>query len=61
MDVRKLTSFELINDYRALGYSSIGYRYSNLEMANIDNTAQEFQIDVYKGLFKYIHFPTNKS
>lgn len=48
------TNFELINDYRALGYSSIGYRYANLEMVNIDNTAQEFQIDVYKGLFKYI-------
>ena len=47
-------NFELINDYRALGFSSIGYRYANLEMVNIDNTAQEFQIDVYKGLFKYI-------
>jgi hypothetical protein len=46
------TSFELINDYRVLGYDSVGYRFSNIELLNVDNTAQEIQIDVYKGLFK---------
>jgi hypothetical protein len=44
-------SFDLINDYRALGYNSVGYRFANIEMANVDNTAQQFQIDVYMGLF----------
>ncbi len=44
-------SFDLINDYRALGYNSVGYRFANIEMANVDNTAQEFQVDVYMGLF----------
>lgn len=48
------TSFELINDYRTLGYNSVGYRYSNIEMLNVDNTAQDIQIDIYKGMFKYI-------
>jgi hypothetical protein len=46
------TSFELINDYRTLGYDSVGYRFSNIELLNIDNTAQEVQIDLFKGLFK---------
>ena len=44
-------SFDLINDYRALGYNSVGYRFANIEMANVDNTAQQFQVDVYMGLF----------
>ena len=44
-------TFELINDYRALGYNSIGYRFANIEMLNIDNTAQEVQVDVYMGVF----------
>ena len=46
------TSFELINDYRVLGFNSVGYRYSNIELLNIDNTAQEVQIDLFKGMFK---------
>ena len=46
------TSFELINDYRTLGYDSVGYRYASVELLNLDNTEQEIQIDVYKGLFK---------
>ena len=46
------TNFELINDYRVLGFDSVGYRYSNIELLNIDNTAQEVQIDLFKGLFK---------
>jgi len=45
-------TFELINDYRNLDYNSVGYRYSNIEMLNVDNTAQEVQIDLYKGMFK---------
>jgi hypothetical protein len=48
------TSFELINDYRTLGYDSVGYRYASVELLNLDNTEQEIQIDVYKGLFKGI-------
>lgn len=44
-------TFDLINDYRALGYSSIGYRFANIEMLNVDNTAQDVQIDVYMGVF----------
>ena len=44
-------SFDLINDYRALGYNSIGYRFANIEMLNVDNTAQEVQVDVYMGVF----------
>ncbi len=46
------TSFELINDYRTLGYDSVGYRFANIEMLNIDNTAQEVQIDLFLGVFK---------
>jgi hypothetical protein len=46
------TSFELINDYRTLGFDSVGYRYSNIELLNVDNTAQEVQIDLYLGMFK---------
>lgn len=46
------TSFELINDYRVLGYDSVGYRYSNIELLNVDNTAQEFQLDLFLGMFK---------
>jgi hypothetical protein len=44
-------SFDLINDYRALGYNSIGYRFANIEMLNVNNTAQEVQVDVYMGVF----------
>lgn len=46
------TSFELINDYRTLGYDSVGYRYANIEMLNVDKEAQEVQIDLYLGMFK---------
>jgi len=46
------TSFELINDYRTLGYDSVGYRYANIELLNVDNTAQEFQLDLFLGMFK---------
>jgi len=45
-------SFELINDYRALGFNSVGYRFANIEMLNVDNTAQEFQLDLFLGIFK---------
>jgi len=45
-------TFELINDYRVLGYNSVGYRFANIELLNVDNTAQEFQLDLYIGLFK---------
>jgi hypothetical protein len=55
------TSFELINDYRALGYNSVGYRFANIEMLNVDNTAQDIQIDVYKGLFEYVDAVSNSS
>jgi len=48
-------TFELINDYRVLGYNSIGYRYSNIELLSVDNTAQDIQIDIYKGMFKLIN------
>jgi hypothetical protein len=46
------TSFELINDYRTLGFNSVGYRFANIEMLNVDNTAQEFQLDLFLGMFK---------
>jgi hypothetical protein len=46
------TSFELINDYRVLGYDSVGYRYANIELLNVDKEAQEFQLDLYLGMFK---------
>lgn len=45
-------TLELINDYRVLGYNSVGYRFANIEMLNVDNTVQEFQLDLYLGLFK---------
>jgi len=45
-------TLELINDYRVLGYNSVGYRFANIELLNVDNTAQEFQLDLYIGLFK---------
>jgi hypothetical protein len=54
-------TFELINDYRTLGYNSVGYRYSNIEMLNVDNTAQDIQIDIYKGMFKYISVSASSS
>lgn len=46
------TSFELINDYRALGYNSIGYRFANIETLNLDKEEQEVQVDIYLGVFK---------
>ena len=46
------TTFELINDYRVLGYDSVGYRFANIELLNVDNTAQEFQLDLFLGMFK---------
>jgi len=46
------TTFELINDYRVLGYDSVGYRYANIELLNVDKEAQEFQLDLYLGMFK---------
>ena len=52
------TSFELINDYRSLGYDSVGYRYANIELLNVDNTAQEFQLDLYLGMFKQFSIKT---
>ena len=55
------TTFELINDYRSLGFDSVGYRFANIEMLNVDNTAQEVQIDVYKGLFNYVDAVSNSS
>jgi hypothetical protein len=52
------TSFELINDYRSLGYDSVGYRYANIELLNVDNTAQEFQLDLFLGMFKQFSIKT---
>jgi hypothetical protein len=51
-------NFELINDYRTLGYNSIGYRFSNIELLQVDNTAQEFQLDLYLGMFKQFSIKT---
>ncbi len=48
------TTFELINDYRVLGYDSVGYRFSNIEMLNLNSKEQEIQIDLYLGLFSEI-------
>jgi len=45
-------NFELINDYRVLGFNSVGYRFANIELLNVDKQEQEVQIDVYKGMFK---------
>ena len=52
------TTFELINDYRSLGFDSVGYRYANIELLNVDNTAQEFQLDLYLGMFKQFSIKT---
>lgn len=52
------TSFELINDYRTLGYDSVGYRYANIELLQVDNTAQEFQLDLFLGMFKQFSIKT---
>lgn len=52
------TSFELINDYRTLGFDSVGYRYANIELLNVDNTAQEFQLDLFLGMFKQFSIKT---
>jgi hypothetical protein len=54
-------TFELINDYRVLGFDSVGYRFANIELLNVDNTAQEVQIDVYKGLFDDVEVISNAS
>ena len=45
-------NFELINDYRVLGFNSVGYRYANIELLNVDKNPQEVQIDIYLGMFK---------
>ena len=45
-------NFELINDYRALNYNSVGYKYANIESLYVDNTEQEIQIDLFLGMFK---------
>jgi hypothetical protein len=45
-------NFELINDYRNLGFNSVGYRFANIEMLNVDKNPQEVQIDIYLGMFK---------
>jgi hypothetical protein len=50
-------SLELINDYRVLGYNSVGYRFANIELLNVDNTSQEVKVDIYKGLFEYVLVP----
>ena len=52
------TTFELINDYRSLGFDSVGYRYANIELLNVDNTLQEFQLDIYLGMFKQFSIKT---
>jgi hypothetical protein len=46
------TSFELINDYRTLGYNSVGYKYASVELLKVDNSEQEIQIDLYLGMFE---------
>jgi hypothetical protein len=51
-------NFELINDYRVLGFNSVGYRFANIEMLNVDNTLQEFQLDIYLGMFKQFSIKT---
>ena len=51
-------SLELINDYRALGYNSVGYRFASVELLSVDNTAQEVKIDIYKGVFEFVLVPT---
>ena len=51
-------NFELINDYRTLGYNSVGYRFANIELLQVDNTAQEFQLDLYLGMFKQFSIKT---
>jgi hypothetical protein len=51
-------NFELINDYRNLGFNSVGYRFANIEMLNVDNTLQEFQLDIYLGMFKQFSIKT---
>jgi hypothetical protein len=48
------TSFELITDFRVLGTNSVGYRFANIDWLNVDNTEQEIQIDLYKGMFETI-------
>ena len=55
------STFELINDYRVLGTSSVGYRYSNIELLNLDNTAQKFQLDLYLGVYDYISITSQTS
>jgi len=51
-------NFELINDYRVLGFNSVGYRFANIDLLNVDNTAQEFQLDIYLGMFKQFSIKT---
>ena len=52
---------ELINDYRVLGYNSVGYRFANIELLNVDNTAQEVKVNIYKGLFEFVLVPNQST
>ena len=54
-------SMELINDYRVLGYNSVGYRFANIELLNVDNTAQEVKVNIYKGLFEFVLVPNQST
>ena len=50
-------SLELINDYRQLGVNTVGYRYASIDWLDVDNTAQEVKIDIYKGVFEFVLVP----
>ena len=50
-------SLELINDYRALGYNSVGYRFASVELLSVDNTAQEVKVNIFKGVFEFVLVP----
>lgn len=53
-------NFELITDYRSVaGFNNIGYRFSNIEMLNIDNTAQKIEVVFYRGGYESILVPAN--
>jgi hypothetical protein len=54
-------TFELINDYRVLGFNSVGYKFANIDLLNIDKEAQEIQIDVYKGMFNGVGVPSSST
>jgi hypothetical protein len=50
-------SLELINDYRALGYNSVGYKFASVELLSVDNTAQEVKVNIFKGVFEFVLVP----